>query len=140
MMKAVFYLILMSLAPVFIAAQAGPSAKKCGMIYSEEEEALVYKDTAAQYNEEIIIESIPSFAGEPIPVYINPNVQGQHTFKKHPSLSLPEYYSVVIKDTVTGNSFDLKSSDSYTFSVNRVTPDRFVLYIDKKKNSLTASR
>lgn len=140
-MKTAICIVLVSLMPALLTAQSNHFVeKKCVLVYSEDEEALVYKDSTLQYHNEILIGSLPGDAGDPIPVYLNPYVKGQYTFKKHPSLQLPEYYTVVIKDKLTGEAFDLKISDSYTFNVNKVTPDRFVLCIDKKRNKVTAMK
>jgi hypothetical protein len=73
---------------------------------------------------------------------VNQDEKGSFTFKKHPSLALPEFYTVVIKDTVTGAQFDLKDSDSYSFEVKKVVPERFLLQMKKAKanNTLTAMK
>jgi hypothetical protein len=109
------------------------------LVYSEEDEALVYKDDGTDHSgHEIVIESLPGFDETHIPVIIAQKLKGSFTFKKHPKLELPEYYTVVIEDNLTGQLFDLKAADSYTFSINRSIPDRFVLHITKKKATLTA--
>jgi hypothetical protein len=121
-------------------AKAGAENNKSSvMIYSADEDAIVYKN-ASQNGKEIIIESLPGFGQEAIPVDVSQNVKGSYTFKKDPALLLPEYYSVVIEDTLTGKSFDLKAADSYTFDVSRATPERFVLKMSKSKTTLTAMR
>jgi hypothetical protein len=142
-MKTLLTTLLLVLAQSVIVAQDLASADESesyAIIYSEDEEALVYKDTSDTQGKDIVIESIPGFDKVSIPVVISQNKKGSYTFKKHPTLFLPEYYSVVIEDNLTGNVFDLQSADSYSFSVNRAMPDRFVLLITKKKTTFTASR
>lgn len=122
-------------------ASAHTARKNCSLVYSQDEDALIAKDTARFHGQEIIIESLPYFEKLSIPVYIAESLSGSYTFKKHPSLLLPEYFSVVILDSQTGYSFDLKSNDSYTFvAAAQDNPERFVLKIDKVKNTLTAMR
>jgi hypothetical protein len=117
-----------------------PEPHKSVMVYSEEEEALVYKQGSHISGKEILIESLPGFGKDPIPVEVNQFEKGSYTFKKHPALVLPEYYNVVIIDSLTGEQFDLKSADSYTFDVSRVVPERFLLQMQKTKTRLTAMR
>lgn len=113
---------------------------KAVMVYSEEYEAIVYKSESQVSGSEILIESLPGYGKEPIPVEVFQNKKGSYTFKKHPSLVMPEYYNVIITDSLTGQSFDLKNADSYTFDVTKSTPDRFMLYMSKSKTNLTAMR
>lgn len=140
-MKTILIILFIGMAQAITFAQSRAAAglKNCAMIYSQDDDALVSKENG-QHGEEIIIESLPYFQKLTIPVYINENLKGSYTFKKHPSLLLPEFYSVVIKDTFTGENFDLKSSDSYTFQVNNDEPERFVLVISNQKTHLTAMR
>lgn len=115
-------------------------AKNSLLFYSQEEDALVLKDTNFTHSEVIVIESLPYFDKLTIPVYIDQQTKGTYSFKKHASLELPEYYSVIIVDRLTGQSFDLKTQDSYTFQVTKDIPERFELKIDKIKTTLTAMR
>ncbi|WP_317898507.1 hypothetical protein [Aurantibacillus circumpalustris] len=126
-----------------VSAQQTPKTanqNKTVLVYSEEYEALVYKSSPNNSDSEIMIESLPGYGNEPIPVEINQNKKGSYTFTKHPSLMLPEYYSVVIMDSLTGKTFDLKTTDSYTFDVSKDIPERFVLQMAKTKTNLTAMR
>ena len=143
-MKKIVTLLLISLLAGTTAIQA-QSAKqtatdKTVMVYSEEDEAMIYKNESQANSKEILIETLPGFGFDPVPVEISLNENGSYTFKKHPALVLPEYYTVVISDSVTGKKFDLNSADSYTFDVAKATPDRFVLQMQKMKTNLTAMR
>lgn len=119
------------------AASITADKAKSVMVYSEEDEALVYKNGSAHHGREILIETLPGFGNDPVPVDIDQNANGSYTFKKHPSLQLPEYYTVIITDSLTGNQFDLKKSDSYTFDVAKAMPERFALEMRKTKTELT---
>ncbi len=143
-MKTVFTSLILTVATLFCNAQA-PTAyantiKNFSLVYSQDEDALIYKDTSNVRGQDIVIESLPYFEKLTIPVYLDGNLTGNYTFKKHPTLVLPEYFSVVIYDKATGYSFDLKNSDSYTFLAGENNSERFVLKIDKQKNVLTAMR
>jgi len=142
-MKKIFTLLVVVLLTGISAAnaqstdKASPSENRI-MVYSEEDEAMVYKNDSQINSGEIIIESLPGFGLEPVPVEVSQNEKGSYTFKKHPSLIVPEYYTVVITDSLTGKQFNLKAVDSFTFDVAKATPDRFVLQMTKTKYSLTA--
>lgn len=142
-MKTIITLIFIGLFQGLIPAQtadAAAAAKSSAMVYSSSMEALIYKDDGAQFGKEIVIESLPDFAVISVPVHVSQITKGTYTFKKDPKLVIPEFFNVVIEDNLTGGSFDLKNSDSYTFSVNRAIPDRFVLQISKAKATITAMR
>jgi len=132
--------IAMMIATLHCSAQqtAGKATgDKTVLVYSEEDEALVYKNNSQNNTKEIIIESLPGYGFDPVPVEISLNENGSYTFKKSASLVLPEYYTVVITDSVTGENFDLKTSDSYSFDVAKATPERFALQMTKIKTRLT---
>ena len=140
-MKKIFTLLTIAMLASTTATYAQTNkinTSNSVMVYSEDEEALVYKNNSQTNGKEIIIESLPGFGFDPIPVEIGLNENGSYTFKKHPSLVLPEYYSVEITDSVTGARFDLKTADSYTFEVAKATPDRFALQMHKIKNGSIA--
>ena len=144
-MKKIFTLFVVTFFAGTIAVNAQQSSKtipqiKTALVYSEEDEALVYKNNPQSNDNEIVIESLPGYGQDPIPVEINQNKKGSYTFTKHPSLILPEYYSVVILDSLTGKTFDLKETDSYTFDIAKATPERFMLQMAKTKTTLTAMR
>ncbi len=140
-MKKIFTFLTIAMLGGLSVANAQQTAGKTAtdktvLIYSEEDEALVYKNTS-KTSKEIIIESLPGFGFEPVPVEISLNENGSYTFKKSASLILPEYYTVVITDSLTGEKFDLKTSDSYSFDVAKATPERFALQMTKIKTRIT---
>lgn len=142
-MKTIITLIFITLLQSLLSGQteqAAPEVKSSVMVYSEDMEALIYKDEESHFGKEIIIESLPDYSEIMIPVHISQMTKGFYTFKKDPKLVIPEFYSAVIEDNLTGSLFDLKSSDSYSFSINRSIPDRFVLRISKAKATLASMR
>ena len=148
-MKTIIVALLITLLPIGSFSQiaqkfnSNNSSDKCmksSLIYSEDDDALVFKNGVSVSSKEIIIENIPFFDQASIPVYINQEVNGNYTFKKHPALMLPEFYTVIIEDTATGNRFDLKTSDSYSFDIEKNIPERFILQIHKLKTTMTAMR
>lgn len=116
------------------------SVAPCTLIYSYDEDALVYKDNAIQPMKEIVIESLPCSGKLTIPIYLSQNMKGTYVFKKHPALVIPEYYTAVIEDTFTGEHFDLKLNDSYVFETSKKMEERFVLKMDYQKVTYTAMR
>lgn len=143
-MKTLITILMLSLASSMTFAQtasAKAEGKDFSLVYSQDDDALVAKDAAEIKGQDIVIESLPYFEKLTIPVYIAESLNGSYTIKKHPNLLLPEYFSVVILDSQTGYSFDLKSNEPYTFvAAAQDNPERFVLKIDKLKNTLTAMR
>lgn len=138
-----FLLMIISLGSMIAQSKEIPSAKNsttnkpCTLVFSEDEQALVYRNESI-HGQDIFIESLPEYGEEAIPVEIAQNEKGSYTFKKHPSLNIPEFYSVVITDKVTGARFDLKAADSYTFDINKATPERFMLSMSKIKTKMTS--
>ena len=114
--------------------------QKSVLVYSEEDEALIYKNELHTQGKEILIESLPEYGKAAIPVIVRQDENGSFTFKKHPNLLLPEFYTVIIEDTLTGEQFDLKNADSYSFVVSKMVPERFMLQMTKMKSNLTAMR
>lgn len=149
-MKTIFALLFTALVAGATGARAQASAPALPagldrlnsvMVYSEEEEAIIYKNETGANSKDILIESLPGYGREDIPVEVNQDEKGNFTFKKAPSLLIPEFYTVVIKDTLTGEQFDLKRADSYSFEVKKVVPERFLLQVKKaKSNQLTAMK
>ena len=143
-MKTLITVILIGLLQGMSFAQSNnavsAASKKSAMVYSQDDDALVYKNNEKQRGDEIMIESLPYFETLSIPVYVSEDLKGSVTFKKDPSLLLPEHFTVVIEDKLTGGRFDLKAADTYTFHAYQNMPERFVLQIDKQKTSLTAMR
>jgi len=103
----------------------------CSISYSEKSETLVNEEFAAIKCREIVITSLPPESQSATNVTIDFGMTGSFTFKKDASLEIYNNNDVYLEDMLTGKVFDLKTSESYTFNVNRRIPNRFVLHIDK---------
>lgn len=145
-MKSIITVLLIALlagANSAVAQTRGtvpPVANKTIMVYSEDEDAFVYKSEDNMLGQEIFIETLPVYGKAAVPMIVHPDVNGTLTFKKHPSLVVPEYYTLTIEDKLTGAVYDLKSDETYSFEVKKHVPERFVLQMSLTKTHLTAMR
>ena len=121
-------------------ATVPPVANKTIMVYSEDEDAFVYKSEDHMLGQEILIETLPVYGKALVPMIVHPEVNGTLTFKKHPALMVPEYYTITIEDKLTGAVYDLKSDETYTFEVKKHVPERFVLQMSLTRTHLTAMK
>lgn len=120
-------------------AQTGSSnSNKCSVIYSDEIEAYFYEDSSYVKCNEIIIQNIPPLSQSHTTMKLNFVTKGSYSFKKAPELTVPDGYSIYIEDQLTGQAFDLRSQEAYSFSFNRMIPDRFIMHI--KSNHKFASK
>lgn len=106
---------------------AGPAS--CAMNYSEDSQALTIPEPVKC--REIVISALPPLTQSVTPLNVEFGMTGAFTFKKDASLDVQDDRDIYIEDMLTGKIFNLKTSDSYTFNVNRRVPDRFVLHVDK---------
>ncbi|PBQ32953.1 hypothetical protein CNR22_14610 [Sphingobacteriaceae bacterium] len=145
-MKTIFTLLLIALLTVANSAAAQtratkpPVANKTIMVYSEDEDAFIYKSEDHMSGQEILIETLPVYGKASVPMIVHPEVNGTLTFKKHPSLIVPEYYTITIEDKLTGAVYDLKSEETFAFEVKKHVPERFVLQMSLTKTHLTAMK
>lgn len=112
-------------------AETAPATVINSIVYSEDSEALEYSMNAPVKSREITIASLPPATQTLTAINLEFGMTGSFTFKKDPALEVHDNLDVYIEDMLTGRVFDLKTSDSYSFSVNRKFPNRFVLHIDK---------
>jgi hypothetical protein len=131
-MKTIALLIYVLWFPCTFISQTNSSP--CVIAYSEDEEAVVYRDSS--HCSEIYISEIPPVEVAKAPLNLR-FAKGTYTFKKITGLMMYQGYDVFIEDALTGQVFDLNKSESFTFHVNRCIADRFVMYV-KKSPKLTA--
>ncbi|PBQ32954.1 hypothetical protein CNR22_14615 [Sphingobacteriaceae bacterium] len=122
------------------ATQAAPIDKPVVLIYSEDEEAMVYKHEENFAGPEIMIETLPLVRKASLPLIVHTDLRGTFTFKKHPALLLPDYYTVTIEDKLTGQIFDLRSREVFSVEVKSHISERFVLHMTLAKTNFTAMR
>lgn len=81
---------------------------------------------------QVIITSIP-YGGKTLSSYvIDFDMEGTFTFTKDASLEIPFNTSVFIEDRITGKVVNLKTSNLYTFKVEELISERFVLHVMDK--------
>lgn len=102
----------------------------CMITYSENSKTLVSNQSAPVKFRELTILSLPPATQSLTPLEIDFGLTGTFTFKKSDILEMYDDRDVYIEDMLTGKIFNLKTADTYSFSVNRRVPGRFVLHID----------
>ena len=122
-----------------VPADNNSSVGVCSINYSESLASLVYGESTKITCHEITISSLPPQTQSVTIVDVDFGRTGSFTFKKDKSLQVYEDNDVYIEDMLTGKVFDFKSSDTFSFNVNRRVPERFVLHIDKMLNRYSVS-
>ena len=128
------YIVISQTNPVSILPTSGINqniSNKCSIAYSAEQERMVCQDSSITKCREIVITSIAPGSQITMPIQISFGAKGVYTFKKGADVIIPENRDVYIEDLLTGMTFNLKTSDTFSFSVNRSMPERFVLRIEK---------
>jgi hypothetical protein len=115
-----------------VTALANHTIATCAMIYSEDIENMISQDASAFNCSEIVIQSLPPLSHTYTPLTIDFAVKGHYTFIKDASLEIPSDHRIYFEDNLTGQVFDLSTSNSFTFMVNRSIPKRFTLRVEKK--------
>lgn len=139
-MKTILTLIMSFGIQCLTIAQTTGSVASCSIIYSDKIEAYFYEDSSYVKCNEILIQNLPPLSQSQTNMKLNFATKGNYKFKKAPGLTVPDGYAIHIEDQLTGQSFDLRSQETYSFSFNRMIPDRFILYIKSVPPSKTASR
>ena len=80
---------------------------------------------------QIVIENLPSTTGESSEFSYDLQSKGVYTFSLSPDVSIPDNYTLILKDVSTGNIFDLQSVEKHSFSVNRNMTKRFTIQLHK---------
>jgi hypothetical protein len=138
-MKTIATLIAFFGIPFLTFSQiTNSNPNNCSIVYSEDMKAYYYADSASMKCEEILLQNLPPLSQSTTLLKLNFVTKGSYTLKKAQGLIVPDGYNVLIEDQLTGQNFDLKSQDSYSFSFNRIIPDRFIMHI--KSNDKFASK
>jgi len=112
-------------------------APSCSMLYSEDSSLLEFSGAMPVKCTEITFTALPPLTQSLTTINLEFGRTGSFTFKKDPDLKMHGDVDVYIEDMLTGKIFDLKTSESYSFNVNRRIPNRFVLHIDKMISKYT---
>lgn len=102
----------------------------CFVEYSEELKEFIPQHASKITCREITITNLPPQTNSVSVFNIDFSMTGSYTFKIDSTLEIYPDKDVYVEDMLTGQVFDLKTSSSYSFKVNRPIPDRFVLHID----------
>ncbi len=111
----------------------GPaSAAACILTYADNQWAIEHNDTAHHQCQTIAIASLPAMNQASTPMNLFITTMGTYSLKKDPKLVIAEEYNIVVEDLLTGQYYNLKSQEPYTFKMNRgFGQTRFMLEISK---------
>lgn len=119
--------------------QPGLKTSACEVVYSANATGMVYSNQSAGTCTDLKITSLPNMEDGRVPVRLA-FTKGTYTLQKGEGLLIPDNIQVEVEDLLTGQIFDLKDGNPYTFNVNRNMGDRFMIYFKKQDPRLTASR
>jgi len=144
-MKTLITLILIVCTQSVIFGQkkgAGSKHKEeqlnlCVVNYADGKWIITHNETTGDHQcDDLVIKSLPTLQQGNTPLELNMEYQGFYTIKKDPSLMLTDDYHVLIQDVLTGEFYNLNSTEAYPFKINKATNDtRFRMEIKKNKNS-----
>lgn len=131
--------ILLSIIAFQYAAFAQQPVSQKGFVLgytieSSEQGAVKAKFTPSSVRKNIMITSVPLSTRALTSENIVIEISGNFSFKKDKSLDIPFNREVFIEDKLTGRTFNLNSSDIYTFSIEEPVKDRFVMHVLDKSN------
>lgn len=137
-MKTFLFLISFFGIQSLVLAQSS-NLNTCSVFYSQEIESYFFEDSSDVSCTEIIIKDLPPLSQSETYFKLNFVTKGRYSFKKASGLIVPDNYKIYIEDQLTGQTFDLRTEETYSFSHNRVIPNRFILFI-KPQDKLTSKR
>ncbi len=91
----------------------------CVLNYTDAGWTMEYNDPSKQLCPTIAIASLPAMSQANTPLNLFITVAGTYTLKKDADLAIPDDYTVVVEDLLTGQYYNLKTQESYTFKMNR---------------------
>jgi len=115
------------------ATDAGKqAATSCLLTFENGEWAIEHSDTLRHHCQTIAVASLPAMNQANTPMNLFINTMGTYSLKKAPALVIGDDYTIVVEDLLTGQYYNLKSDEPYTFKMNRgFNQTRFVLEISK---------
>jgi hypothetical protein len=135
-MKTMCILISVFLAPLAGFSQSGP----CNLSYTDGKWAITHSDTIAHQCSELHIASLPPLTLSPMPMNLFITAKGTYKLKKAPSLAIPEDYTLLVEDLLTGQYYNLNSPEPYVFNMNRAfNQTRFLLEPSKTPAKLATA-
>src|SRR4051812_884121 len=106
-MKKIIILLFTVFSISTVTSQTAPNNRT--LVYSENENALVFEGTPANGSANIIIKTLPSLSEDSVPVKII-LTRGNYTLSKSADLAIPFDYRVYVEDTWTEKNYNLNSS------------------------------
>ena len=88
---------------------------------------------------QITIESLPELTGVPSELIFEFHNKGTYSFKLASELVIPENYNLILKDSRTGNTFNLQSKENHSFTINRAMSKQFFISFERVE-SLSATQ
>jgi hypothetical protein len=146
-MKTITTLILIMLTCLGIKGQTAPDAGKpqpagsvCQLKYAGTEWHIEHSDTARHQCQTIALAELPPMSQANTPMNLFINKMGTYSLKKSPELLISDEYSIVVEDLLTGQYYNLKSPEPYTFKMNRgFNQSRFILEISKSGSKVASA-
>lgn len=112
----------------------------CVLSYTDNKWVIEHNDTAKHQCQAISIVSLPPMSQTNTPVNLFITAMGTYSLKKASELVIPDEYTVVVEDLLTGQYYNLKSQEPYTFKMNRgFGQTRFVLEISKSGSKVAST-
>ena len=135
-MKTLYLFLSMFLTSLALQSQSGP----CTLSYSDDKWTISHSGTEAHQCSELHIASLPPLNVISVPLNLFITVKGTYKLSKDPSLLIPEEYTVVVEDLLTGQYYNLNSSEPYVFNMNRgFNQTRFLLEPSKNPAKLATA-
>ncbi|MES2679673.1 MAG: hypothetical protein V4635_07305, partial [Bacteroidota bacterium] len=123
-MKTIATLILITLTCFGIKGQTAPEPAKtqpsgpvCTLKYAGTEWSIEHSDTAGHQCQTIAIAELPPMSQANTPMNLFINKMGSYSLKRAPELVIPDEYTIVIEDLLTGQYYNLKTQEPYTFKM-----------------------
>lgn len=135
-MKSICLTLLFGLSVSFMSGQTRKNVvsetNQCVMHYNDNKWTTVHcGDTTDHQCEELVIGKLPPMSQKSIPIVLDIDYKGDYSIQKDQLLQIPEEYRVLLKDVVTGEYYNLDSSEPCVFSLKKSSHrSRFVMEID----------
>lgn len=114
------------------------TAEQCYIGFSADAGAITHEDQTPHKCKTLLIYSLPPVSVNPIDIQVNFDIRGIYNFKRDSNLLIPADQCVFIEDLFTGKFFDLKSTQSFSFTINHATREtRFLLHVNKPVSKMT---
>jgi len=112
----------------------------CLLSYEVGEWTIDHSDTGKHKCQTFVIAELPPMSQANTPMNLFITTMGTYSLKKAPGLIISDEYSVAVEDLLTGQYYNLKTQEAYTFKMNRgFNQTRFVLEISKSNSKVVST-